>query len=232
MRQQRIFGIGLSKTGTTSLTRALQILGFSTNHFPYAALRYQSGRLSLDSGRIREWDAATDSPVALFFRQLADEFPDGKFILTTRNIDSWLNSCEFNHIWPGDYVRRKGIRLLPHIRKILCLHRSVYGTEQFRREVFRRAYDRHCAAVIDHFRRIDHELLIIDICGGEGWEPLCEFLDVPVPDVPFPYENVGKFKRAKKVSRRLGWRILSLLPTPTLNEAKVQQIIASGAYND
>ena len=72
----------------------------------------------------------------------------------------------------------------------------------------------------------------MDICAGDGWTQLCDFLDVAVPDVPFPVENVGKFKRLKRNSRRALWRSLSLLPTPTLNEKHVQQIIASGAYTD
>ena len=123
-------------------------------------------------------------------------------------------------------------RLFPHIRKILCLHRNVYGTERFQRESFRNAYEEHRAAVIEHFREKGRDLLVINICAGEGWERLCDFLDVPVPDMPFPHENVGNFKRLKKVSRRASWRLLSLLPTPTLEEHHVQQIIASGAYSD
>lgn len=232
MDKARIFGIGLSKTGTTSLTRALEILGYRTNHFPYSAVRFEQGNLRLDLDRLRQWDAATDSPVALFFRSLEESFPNAKFILTERNIDSWIASCRHNHVWPGDYVSNKGIRLFPHIRKILRLHHNVYGTERFQEDIFRKAYLDHRQSVIEHFRQKERELLVIDICAGEGWEPLCEFLGVPVPDVPFPYENVGKFKRLKRVSRRASWRLLSWLPTLTLNEQRVQQIIASGAYTD
>jgi hypothetical protein len=232
MDKARVFGIGLSKTGTTSLTRALEILGYRTNHFPYSAIRFEQGRLKLDLDRLRRWDAATDSPMALHFRALEESFPDAKFILTERDIDAWVASCQHNHVWPGDYVSNKGIRLFPHIRKILCLHRNVYGTERFHRETFQKAYEDHRSAVIEHFRQKGRELLVINICSGEGWEPLCEFLGVPIPDVPFPHENVGKFKRLKRVSRRASWRLLSLLPTLTLKEHHVQRIIASGAYSD
>ena len=232
MQQERIFGIGLSKTGTTSLTRALQILGYQTNHFPFSALRHQAGELDMDVERLCRWDAATDSPIALFYQELEKKFPNGKFVLTVRNVDSWLNSCEFNHVWPGDYVSNKGIRLWPHISKILSLHRNVYGTEKFQRDLFRRAYEKHNASVVDYFRRKGRELLIMDICAGHGWDELCAFLNVPVPDVRFPVENVGKLKRLKKASRIASWRLLSWLPTPTLNEQRVQRIIASRAYSD
>lgn len=231
-KEARVFGIGLSKTGTTSLTRALRILGYRTNHFPYSAVRYESGRLRLDLARLVKWDAATDSPVALFFRRLEEQFPDARFILTERDIDAWIRSCHHNHVWPGNYVSNKGIRRLPHIRKILCLHRSVFGTERFHPETFREAYLSHRDAVIQHFRRKKRDLLVMDICGGDSWEPLCEFLGKPVPDVPFPHENVGKFKRLKHDSRRASWRLLSLLPTPTLNDQHVRQIKASEVHID
>ena len=232
MQKERIFGIGLSKTGTTSLTRALQILGHKTNHFPFSALQFRSGQLDLDLGRICQWDACTDSPVALFYQRLEERFPKGKFILTQRDLNAWLDSCQNNHVWPGNYIRNKAIRLLPHVRKILCLHRNVFGTEHFQRDKFRQAYERHHDSVVDYFNSKNRDLLVMDICSGDGWEPLCDFLGTPVPDIPFPCENVGKFKRLKRVSRRVLWRGLSVLPTPTLNEQRVQSIIASGIYSD
>ena len=227
MSNAYVFGIGLSKTGTTSLTRALEILGYRTNHFPYSALRYHSGQLSLDLNRIRKWDACTDSPIALFYQLLEQTFPEGKFILTRRDIDSWLDSCQYNHIWPGNYVRNKAIRYLPHIRKILCLHRHTFGAEIFQRDIFRKAYENHEKAVTHYFALRKKELLIIDICSGDSWEPLCNFLQHPVPNVPFPRENVGKFKRLKRRSRHTLWKGLSALPTPTLSEQQVQQIVTS-----
>lgn len=226
MSQGRIFGIGLPKTGTTSLTRALQLLGYRTNHFPYSALRYQSGKLSLDLERIRKWDACTDSPVALYFKLLERSFPEGKFILTRRDVDSWLDSCQHNHVWPGNYVRNKGIRFLPHIRKILCLHRNTFGSEAFEPEAFRQACQTHEREVVDYFARRNRELLILDICGGDGWDPLCEFLGRPVPDLPFPRENVGRAHWLKKKSRHWLWTGLSKLPTPTLSEQEVEKAIS------
>ena len=232
MVQDRIFGIGFSKTGTTSLTRALRILGYKTNHFPYSALRFEAGRLRLDMERISRWDAVTDSPVALFYDRLAEKFENAKFILTVRDIDSWLDSCECNHVWPGDYVRNKGIRKLPHIRTILSLHHHVFGSERFHRATFRDAYERHVTQVREYFAANGHDLLVTDICGGDGWEPLCRYLGAPIPDQPFPRDNVGKFKRTKRASRRVFWRTLSALPSNTLHEKHVRQIIATSAYTD
>ena len=107
-----------------------------------------------------------------------------------------------------------------------CCHRFA------NRDVFRRAYEKHHESVSDYFERKGRELLVMDICAGDGWDELCSFLGVPVPDVAFPVENVGRLKRLKKLSRIASWRLLSWLPTPTLNEQRVQRIIASRAYSD
>jgi hypothetical protein len=86
--------------------------------------------------------------------------------------------------------------------------------------------------VVEHFRRKGRELLVMDICAGDSWAPLCKFLGRSVPDEPFPHENVGRFKGIKRSSRRASWRLLSMLPTPTLNDQHVRQINASEARID
>ena len=78
----KIFGIGLSRTGTTSLTLALSELGLHAYHFP-------RGREVIDSV-----DAATDTPVAAWYQDLDAAYPDSKFILTLRHRPEWLDSCE------------------------------------------------------------------------------------------------------------------------------------------
>ena len=78
----KVLGVGLSKTGTSSLSAALTILGYRTVHYP-----------PLD--RLRELlddsDAATDTPVACSFRELDRQYPGSRFILTVRDPDSWLS---------------------------------------------------------------------------------------------------------------------------------------------
>jgi hypothetical protein len=54
---------------------------------------------------------------------------------------------------------------------------------------FERAFDLHHQRVRHHFRDREGDLLVIDLCGGEGWDALCRFLGLPVPDGPFPWED-------------------------------------------
>src|SRR3954451_20670364 len=96
----RIFGLGLSRTGTTSLTDALELLGYRTIHFPadgrtrnemLAFFATTGGPLRLSL--LESADALTDTPVCATFEALDATYPGSRFILTTREKDSWLESC-------------------------------------------------------------------------------------------------------------------------------------------
>ena len=163
----KVFGIGLSRTGTTSLTLALSRLGFHTHHFP----------------RTREViaaaDAATDTPVAAAFRELDADFPGSKFVLTLRRLPDWLDSCAA--LWAA---HPDGFDAFAS-----AIHRRIYGREDFDRTAFADAYSRHRDAVVAHFVGRDRDLLVIDICAGEGWEKLCPFLGFDIPPDEFPRRN-------------------------------------------
>ena len=202
MQQSKVFAIGLSKTGTTSLTRALKVLGFKTKHFPFFSLRYSSTGVKLNYNKILKFDAFTDSPIALFYKELDHRFPGSKFILTLRNQEAWLKSCENSHVWPGDFVSGKGASKLPLVRRVLKLHRQVFGTEKFDRKCFQESYESHLAEVKEYFKERESDLLILDICRGDGWKELCQFLEKDIPKIPFPQENVGLKQKYKKKSKK------------------------------
>ena len=168
MRRSKIFGIGLSRTGTTSLTEALQILGFSAVHYPTSIQEIQTH------------DAAADLSVADTFEMLDARFPGSKFIYTVRERTRWIESC-----------RRHWARKQENIDSIHReFRRRIYGTIDFNPDLFAQAYERHEHRVLRYFAERPHDLLVLDICGGHAnWEMLCSFLSVPVPTTPFPNTN-------------------------------------------
>ena len=90
----KIFGLGLSKTGTTSLAHALDILGYKVRDCLGITI-YRKGQISsIDRTALKNYDALTDTPIPSFYRELDIEFPNSKFILTVRELDAWLNSCK------------------------------------------------------------------------------------------------------------------------------------------
>lgn len=208
-RKSKVFGIGLSKTGTTSLTEALRILGYRSIHYPFRILEYHAGGLVLRPERVERFDACTDSPIARFFPELDAAFPGSKFILTRRRQADWLRSCERHHVWPGEYAANLALERSPLVRRVMQLHRDVFGAVSFDREAFAEAYARHESRVLDYFRDRPEDLLVMDICGGEGWERLCPFLGVAVPARRFPRKNVGASKVFKRTYRKYFWKSLS-----------------------
>jgi hypothetical protein len=161
----KIFGIGLTRTGTTSLTEALRILGYSAKHLP----------MSYDD--IKMHDASTDTPVAARFPILDVFYPDSKFILTTRDKDSWIESA-------SSLVRNNDDPLwLLEGRAIL------YKTVVFERHKFLDAYDNYHDFVLNYFKNRPNDLLVLSLNDTNKWEKLCNFLNKSIPNIEYPHLN-------------------------------------------
>lgn len=186
---RKIFGVGLNKTGTTSLGEALNLLGIRAIHYPFKKPIYDeltSGcfRLSI----LERYQAIVDTPVAPYYPQLDAEYPGSRFVLTLREPESWLRSIDAH--WP---VMRDWCRCDPQFGRFTdFISAAVYGCLEFDRDRFLYAYETHTRNVLHYFRDRPDDLLVMDICRGDGWEQLCPFLGVDVPDVPFPHSNQGK----------------------------------------
>jgi hypothetical protein len=170
----RVFGVGLSKTGTSSLSAALNLLGYRSCHYP---------PLDRLSQILQKHDAATDTSIACCFEELDTRYPGSKFILTLRDTASWLRSAavEFEGRPVSERWKRE-VRL------------RIYGVLDWDPASFLRAYRRHETHVLSHFAGRLDALLVIDITSGKDrWTPLCRFLQCPVPDLPFPHENATDF---------------------------------------
>jgi hypothetical protein len=186
----RIFGIGLHKTGTTSLHHALGLLGYQAAHWPnahWAKAVWTEVQAQGRSPTLERCYAATDLPVALIYRELDEAYPGSKFILTTRGEEGWLQSVEkhwsfehnpFRHQWQKDPITHR-------------LHQAIYGQRSFDREVFRQRYRQHEAQVLEHFKDRPRDLLVLPLSAEHPWARLCAFLDLSVPPVPYPKANVG-----------------------------------------
>jgi hypothetical protein len=181
----KVFGIGLSRTGTKSLTMALNQLNFKVIHYPSG----QTILNELESGNynfsvLKEFDGITDITVAPYYAQLDQLFPDSKFILTVRDKDSWLRSIEAH--WSGKPVLETAPDNEAKMKLRRLLRLAVYGTYVFNKERLSYVYDLHYKNVIEYFKDRPDSLLVINICGGESWNKLCPFLNLPLLNEPFP----------------------------------------------
>jgi 3'-phosphoadenosine 5'-phosphosulfate (PAPS) 3'-phosphatase len=181
----KIFGIGLSKTGTTSLAHALEILGYRTKDYMGVSRYTRADLSSIDFDVLDQYDALTDTPIPSFYRELDARYPDSKFILTIRDRDGWLKSCK------KQFTQRLADKQ-NEAHKLLFL--DLYGTDVYDEQKFTRGYEAFVGGVMEHFKNRPLDLLVINIASGEGWDKLCPFLGKPTPDVPFPKANVTQIR--------------------------------------
>jgi hypothetical protein len=194
----RLIGAGFGRTGTSSAKLALEMLGWGPCHHMYE-IRDRPEQLpfwnSAARGEPMDWDqvfkgyvSQVDWPGARYWRQLVSHFPEAKVLLTYREPDEWYNSLR-QTILPSTTIGRQADPN-PHTRAMAeMVYQTVY------RQVFNgRMEDRDYAisVYLDHIREVQtaipaDRILTYDV--KEGWPPLCAFLNVPVPDEPFPHKN-------------------------------------------
>ena len=200
----KIFGIGLSKTGTTSLASALEMLGYRTRDYP-GLTRYESGNLaSIEAQVLEEHDALTDTPIPSFYRELDRRYPGAKFILTVRDMDGWLLSCK------KQFTAKQAEKQNDAHNRLFM---DLYGTTVFDDALFRRGYQRFAGGVLDYFHERPRDLLVLDVAAGQGWKELCGFLGKPLPGLPFPKSNVTRIlwmdlRELVSIAREAGKEVL------------------------
>ncbi|GIH97983.1 sulfotransferase family protein [Planobispora siamensis] len=202
----QVIGAGLGRTGTSSLKIALEHLGFAPCYHMFEVLgdiERMRQWTAVAQGAAPDWEAifhgyraCVDFPAAAYWRELADHYPEAKVILTLRDPDAWYESARktifrlprvLRHPVLGPALRT----VLPAQARLTAFTRMLSAVNQDRRDiVFDRAsalkyYERHNAEVRASVP--PERLLIYRV--GQGWEPLCDFLGVPVPGTPFPRAN-------------------------------------------
>ena len=186
----KIFGLGLSRTGTRSLTAALQVLGFDTSHYPIDEDTYiELANAQYDLTLLRFYDGLTDITTIPFYQQFDKLYPGSKFVLTVRDKEDWLGSCARHWYNRPAFKDVEDPDEEVHLRMRQFLRASVYGCYNFDPERFSWVFDRHVEQVKAYFKDRPDDLLIIDVCAGEGFEKLAPFLDRPVPATPFPHKG-------------------------------------------
>lgn len=203
----KVFGIGLSRTGTVTLTVCLDILGYDSVHAPLP-LFIKDGLAET----IKKHDAFTDSEVAYQYKELDKLFPNSKFILTVRPAWVWLRSYE-------TYFLREEI-IHENWRELLF---KLYGSRTYDEEKFRAGYIKHNKEVEEYFKDRPNDLLVIEFGKDYGWIELCKFLKKPIPmwwieprtksfekRWAFPHHNPNSIERKKHynlLNRKNKWRI-------------------------
>jgi hypothetical protein len=172
----KILGIGLPRTGTASLSDVFVMLGYRTRHYP----KYVD--------RVRAYEALIDVPMCNEFEVLDKMYPGSKFILSVRDLDSWLVSCKFSsNRFRWHDLRPEG-RCGPEVFKA---HMEIFNTTAYDEDKFIEGYHRHYSRVIDYFKDRD-DLLVYNLKDEDKLTRVCTFLGKETPDDGFPHKNKSK----------------------------------------
>lgn len=183
MSMEKVFGIGIGRTATKSLTAALEILGYDCLHWaPDQTTAVEVITGARVSRIVEQKDAVIDTILPLLhYREYAERFPEAKFILTIRDNESWLQS-----------MRRHMIQM--RITDVMNYSAELYGSlvlngwsvGKIGDQQLIDAFLSHNHAVREFFSDKPGRCLEMDIVNGDGWDKLCPFLMKRVPKMVFP----------------------------------------------
>jgi Sulfotransferase domain len=201
----KLIGAGLPRTATLSQKIALEMLGVGPC--------YHMVNVTSDLDRIAQWSRAfagepdwpeifagcnsmVDWPGSFYYRELIEAYPDAKVLLSVRPGDAWVRSmektiCAFLY---GDNLMNDlsaaRARIDPRWGALTDLMKAMWK----RTDLLDYGADGGATASAAAMERYNDEVAqsvdrLLVWSPADGWEPLCEFLEVPVPDAPFPHVN-------------------------------------------
>lgn len=199
----KVILVGISKCGTKSMATAFEQLGLKNYDYPEQFMFQRDDWLKIfKRGGTKEdfrrmfanCDSVTDSPACYFWYEILQAYPDAKLVLTQRsNEDEWYKSFYkqmdkmkpvFTPLMMLSPTNRDHLRYVEEQCKYSMGHNCLY-VSNINETLCKQTYRRHIAYVLQNAPK--DQLLVYSL--DQGWDPLCKFLDVPVPDKPFPHRN-------------------------------------------
>lgn len=202
----RVIGAGMGRTGTRSLKLALEQLGFGPCYHLADLISTPahwafwddvvSGRRSDLQHFYKDFGSAVDAPAWRYHRQLAALFPNAKVILTVRDPQRWFASARETVLssFVGEVLKKAPD---PVARIVNAMALRAAGDKMLDEAHMIAWFEQHN----DDVRRLIEPDRLLVYEASQGWQPLCAFLGVPVPNVPFPHANQRAGMREDVVTR-------------------------------
>lgn len=192
-----VIGAGFGRTGTMSLKQALEALGFgrcyhmlevAQNRDHVAVWRQATRGEPVDWHALYQgYRASVDWPACNFWEIQLRHFPNARVILSERDPERWYHSV-MNTIYPSSMRARESDDPDIRARAQMVFELIWEGTFHGRVEDQEHAIDVFLAHN-DYVKKHAPEDRLLVFDAAEGWEPLCGFLDCPVPTEPYPRVN-------------------------------------------
>jgi len=205
----KVIGAGFPRTGTNTLRESLQKLGYvKTYHMKellvqpenlhYWIVLRKAGTTNWE-GLYNGYQATVDFPCYPWYKEHMKKYPDAKVILSVRPFEKWYDSV-YSTIWmaqnpPESQKIEMGLKVasdprLQSVMKCMEFAKEVIMEDHFQgrfldKTFMEEVFNKHNQEVKKYVPA--NKLLVIDV--SEGWEPLCTFLGVPIPEEPLPHTN-------------------------------------------
>lgn len=177
----KLFIIGLPRTGTTSISVALLDYGFKVAHTAYTKRAFELA------------DVISDAPCFADYKELDQLFPNSKFVYLDRALESWIPSMQMllNKMLPE--LAQKSGYLHPVLKR--CIN-TIFSPQTLEhptsRQHLENCYIAHQKEVFTYFSRRD-DFLTIDISRKDSLKKLLQFLAIDTDGAgEFPHLNIGK----------------------------------------
>ena len=195
----KVVGAGVGRTGTHSLKVALErLLGAPCHHMVEVLGHPEQMPVLVDAidGKPVDWDAflagyaaAVDWPLAGLWPEVLGANPDALVLLSVRDPEAWYESAS-NTIFVG--MDRPPEELGPWFSAVRRLLSARFCNDFGDKAAMIAAFERHNASVREQVPADQ----LLEWAPGDGWQPICERLGLPVPDEPFPVTNTTDDFRA------------------------------------
>jgi len=165
---EKIFLIGRRRTGIGSIAKGLRTLGFNSNTM---VLTVKEEGIE---GVIKAMEKKKVCGVPFDYtmndiRAIEAAYPSCRFILTERNTDEWYSS--FLRFYSEDESRR-------------AYKNKGHYVNDF--------YIKYNESIRSHFAGKEWKILYVKYGVNSNWGSLCSFVSKPIPNKPFPHENILK----------------------------------------
>jgi len=194
----KVVGAGFGRTGTLSLKNALEKIGYGPcYHMMEVFPRPEHVKMWHDAAFRRpvDWDvlfsgfvSTVDWPSTRWWKELAAHYPDSKIVLSLRDAESWYKSMSETiyqpMTWPVPDNAPEPVKLQNEMVRKAILAETFDNRFEDKAHAIA-VFNRHNQEVRD---TVDPKRLLV-FEAKMGWEPLCRFLEVPVPNDPYPRLN-------------------------------------------
>lgn len=195
MKDTKVFAIGFQKTGTSSLGKALETLGYQVGgYWDFRDMANQEGltweEIEHRAFELAErFDAFKDTPWPVLYKKLDERYPGSKFILVTRDSEKWIQSAS------KDFMAHPNM-----------IHRLIYGCDfpVGNEQVWIDRYEQHNRDVVAYFSGRPNDFVSMHLDRGEvTFKSICGFLKCEIPDEPWPHVNQIRDKKRRMFKTRL-----------------------------